>query len=631
MKKYLFFIISAFLLFSCGEKISNEGKDDTDKPEAPKGSETNPYIITEAAQFAEIRELLQPSTTTYIQLGADIDMKGVADYKPLNIADPYDKQIHFDGKNHTISNFACNDDSSAYPSLFGVLYGSCRNLKLDNVTITSKGQVCGVIGGYVGTADKPGTVENVTITNAVVASESARAGGVCGNAKEADFVNVSFQGTVSSTITDAEAKSGGFVGQVESSATFKDCSSDVILTVKQADAGGFAGKVMGTATFTGCKAKAVVTSYAAQKNRVGGFIGWNSSVKTVLTDCHVLQGSSLTDKSGRTTTASNGNYGGFIGFGDTDGTVLEISGCSATADIDAGVSHYNSCFISYLGYKSVTTIKDSYARGDVKSQVGNQVGGLLGNLHANASVTMTNCSYSGNISATGSYVGGIAGGVSGKMVLSMVSSSGTITSLGNYTGGLIGASMNDAVTITNCFSTAKVNAWGQQAGGLVGTTTNKLTMSDSYASGDVYSTTSGAAGLVGRVQKSSSITNCIAWNKNVATSRWANNVYAPGAVLGCAQEKGTYSKCWRRYDMVLTDDFMVLSDQEDFVDAMPPLPAYSTASHQQAYHGKAAPQGATLASVAKSLGWDEKVWNFASEGSTLGFTIKQLGDNKIEF
>ena len=120
-------------------------------------------------------------------------------------------------------------------------------------------------------------------------------------------------------------------------------------------------------------------------------------------------------------------------------------------------------------------------------------------------------------------------------------------------------------------------------------------------------------------------------NKNVATSRSANNVYAPGAVLGCAQANGTYKGCIRRYDMVLTDDFMVLSDQEDFVNAMPPCPSYSTETHQQAYHGKAAAPGATLASVAQSLGWDSSVWNFASQGSSLGFTIKQLGDNKIEF
>ena len=47
--------------------------------------------------------------------------------------------------------------------------------------------------------------------------------------------------------------------------------------------------------------------------------------------------------------------------------------------------------------------------------------------------------------------------------------------------------------------------------------------------------------------------------------------------------------------------------------------------------GKAAAADATLASVAKSLGWDNSTWNFASNGSGLGFTIKQLGDNKIEF
>jgi hypothetical protein len=40
--------------------------------------------------------------------------------------------------------------------------------------------------------------------------------------------------------------------------------------------------------------------------------------------------------------------------------------------------------------------------------------------------------------------------------------------------------------------------------------------------------------------------------------------------------------------------------------------------------------GATLASVAKSLGWDESVWDFSSS-SEMGITIKQLGDNKVEF
>ena len=108
-------------------------------------------------------------------------------------------------------------------------------------------------------------------------------------------------------------------------------------------------------------------------------------------------------------------------------------------------------------------------------------------------------------------------------------------------------------------------------------------------------------------------------------------MYAPGAILGCAQESGTYKGCIRRYDMILTDDFVVLSDQEDFVGAVPPCPSYSSESHQRSYHGKAAAPGAILASVAQSLGWNSEIWNFTLNAADLTFAVKPLGDNKIEF
>ena len=660
MKKTLALFLSAMVIFSCGEKLptGDDGKPDqgttenpggnTEKPDNPEtpenpgtpetpqpgaltgtGTEADPYVISKPEHFKELKSHIGAASTTYICLGADIDMASVTDYSPINVVSPFDKVIHFDGKDHTISNFTCSDDIVDYPSLFGVLTGSCRNLKVENATITSSSRKCGVIAASVGVTGMPAVVENVTITNAAITSAYERASGVCGDATEATFNNVSFQGTVTSTYTAKEAKAGGFIGQVEDGTTFTNCSVDVVLSAKSADIGGFAGKVIGTASFTGCKSKAALTSYAASKNRVGGFIGWNSSVKTVLTDCHVLAGTTITDKSGRAE-ASNGNYGGFIGFGDTDGTTLEISGCSADVDLNGGVSIYNAAFISYLGYTSNTTITDSHATGKVFAKAGNYVAGLVACVNKNAVVSITDSYFNGDVEATGGYVGGIVGGSQGKLTLSKVYSEGTVTAMSAYVGGLIGASMNDGITVTNCFSTAKVHGRGQQVGGLIGTTTNKLTMSDCFASGDVYSGTSGAAGLVGRVQKSSSIVNCIAWNKNVASSRSANNVYASGAILGCAQEKGTYKGCIRRYDMVYTDDFLTLVDHEDCENACPPLPSYSTATHQQAYHGKAAAADATLASVAKSLGWDESVWDFSSS-SEMGISIKQLGDNKVEF
>ena len=617
MKKSLLLILATLAIFSC-EKIKPE-------PEKPQGTAETPYVITTAEELTKVGELIKVDTLVYVELGADIDMAAVKDFVPFNAVAPYNKQIHFDGKGHSISNLTCN--SEKYPSLFGVLIGTCQNLNVDNANITANG-TCGVIAATVGSADVSAVLENVTITNSNVTNDGQFAAGVCGTAVNAKVKNVSFQGMVISNFTQ-EAKAGGFVGQAEDMSTFENCSVDVRFAGRGTDLGGFAGKVIETVKFTSCQSKAEIVSYAAQKNRVGGFIGWNSSVKTVLKDCHVLAGTTLTDKSGRTE-SSNGNYGGFIGFGDTTGTVLEISGCSADVKVDGGVSAYNSTFISYVGYASSTSIKNSYATGKVFSKTGNYTAGLLGCINKDAAVSISGCYFKGDVEATGGYVGGLVGGTSGKLTLTKSYSEGTVSAMSAYVGGLIGASMNDAVTITNCFSTSKIHARGQQCGGLVGTTTNKLTMSNCYASGDVYSGTSGAAGLVGRVQKSSIIENCIAWNKNVASSRSANNVYASGAILGCAQEKGTYRGCIRRYDMVYTDDFLTLVDHEDCVNAMPPLPSYSTATHQQAYHGKAAAADATLASVAKSLGWDETVWDFSSSSAN-EMTIKKLGDNKVEF
>ena len=364
------------------------------------------------------------------------------------------------------------------------------------------------------------------------------------------------------------------------------------------------------------------------------------------------------DKAIIISTSGCGIIGGYVGTGGKPGLVenVTITNSSVTNDGDraGGVcgTAKEATFrnVSFSGTVTSTWQGDAEAKagaflGQAESTVVLEnckaeadltakdvyTGGLAGFIHSNATVSMTGCSFSGSIDTQDGYVGGVAGAVSGILTLSKTSSSGTVTSLGAYVGGLVGASMKNGVSISNCYSTADVRAWGQQVGGLVGTTTSKLTMSNCYASGDVYSTTSGAAGLVGRVQKSSTITNCIAWNKNVSTSRTANNLYAPGGVLGCAQEVGTYSGCIRRYDMVLVDEWVSLYDQPDYVNAMPPLPSYSTATHQQSYHGKAAAPGATIASVAQSLGWDSTIWNFASDGSGLGFTIKQLGDNKIEF
>ena len=63
-------------------------------------------------------------------------MTGI-DWKPLNTGEPVDRfdiKIHFDGKGHTIRNLHC-EISSRYASFFGVMNGSCRNVRFENAEV----------------------------------------------------------------------------------------------------------------------------------------------------------------------------------------------------------------------------------------------------------------------------------------------------------------------------------------------------------------------------------------------------------------------------------------------------------------------------------------------------------------
>ena len=560
---------------------------ETPEPEVPgemegDGTEANPYILKTAEHMTQMREKAVLGGETWFKMCNDIDMTGITDYVPVNYDEEFGRKIHFDGGNFTISNFHYDKsvNGANYGSLFGVLYGSCRNLKIDNATIVATNG-CGVIGGYVGTAGKPGLVENVTITNSTVTNSGDRAGGVCGNAKEATFKNVSFQGTVICTYTEKEARSGGFAGFTETSAVFENCSADVVVVGDSQDLGGFVGKATGEVSFKGCRVKADITSNVATKNRCGGFLGWNSTAKADFTDCHVLAGSTITNKSGRGS-ASNGNFGGFIGFGDTAGSVNTITDCSADVVIDVDDnSTYNGGFIGGTGYESTTTIKGCSAAGTVN----------------------------GN-----NYTGGFIGAAQSTIVIEQCSASVDVTSTGQRSGSFVGVATK-AITIRDCYSTGDVVANGQQVGGILGYTGKVASVIERcYATGDITSNTAGTGGILGTNQiAGTKVSKCIAWNQNITCNRNASDKWAPGAVVGASDKNGTFEDCYRRADMNFVDaaGAMVLVDHDNVSDGLPAAPEYSEAATQCAYHGKASAADATVSSIAKELGWDETIWDLS--------------------
>ena len=543
------------------------------EPEEPEvtedGTEAHPYLLKTTDDLAAMREKALPGTETWFRLENDIDMTGVTNWTPINCGDvtgegeaavtKFERKINFDGNGKTISNFAPATymidklTEASYPSFFGVLYGTCKNLTITNASIADAKTASGILAGFVGTQDgevkMPGVVTNVSV-----------------------------QGTITAGID----KIGGMAGSAYN-ATFENCNVDVVITTTSTDVGGLVGKAVGDLVCSGCNVKANITSSAASKNRVGGLIGWNSTVTTTITNCHVLEGSVLTDASNRAS-ASNGNYGGLIGFGDTTGTVLTISESSATTVIEGGLGTYNAGFIGGLGYASTAVITDSWAKGSV---VGDN------------------------------YAGGFCGAVQNKSTIERCWADVEVSSTGQRSGSFIGTN-TDVIVVKNCYSLGNATGVGQQISGLIGYDKVGATIECCYAAGDITSDKSGSAGLVGTMDgETSSVVKCIAWNKNIVCNRTANNAWAPGAIVGSVTKaKGKYADCYRRADMVLTDlaeNGMTLFDQENVEGALPAAPSYSEATTQRAYHGKAAAAGATISSVAKQLGWDETIWDLSKD------------------
>ena len=570
--------------------VSQEYEEAVPEPEMTgTGTEADPYIILTSSHLLSVREKALPDAETYFRLEADIDMTSVDNWVPFNWDSPYSRKIHFDGNNKTISNFApktyndAEDVAAGYPSLFGVLYGSCQNLNVTGAKIEDAKSVAGILAGYVGTTDKPATVKNVYV-----------------------------QGSVSGT----KDRIGGMAG-VAQDAVFEDCSADVTVKTSSTDAGGFVGKVQGTSSFKGCDAKVILETSALEKNRAGGFIGWNGSVKTTIEDCHVLEGSKVTDISSKSAKA-NANLGGFIGFGDNKGTVLEIKNCSAKADVDAGAYGVQaSAFIGTLSYASTVVIQNSSAEGTVTSAQ-NYVGGVVAYNGGGAQLTVTGCSFNGTITGA-SGVGGIVGAAeSAPANISKCHVEGTLTTTGHNVGGIVGL-VNGVVDIQNCWANVSVNMAKSQFGaGIVGATTQTLTVKNCYALGEI-NVSRGAGGIVGQVKtQAPSVEGCIAWN-SISTNRTAAQ-YSPGAIVGNIQVNGKFAQCYRKADMLFSDVAMTLVDHEDIENGRPELPVYEEVAadaNQSAYHGKAAAADATISSVAKSLGWDETVWDLSGAVPTL--------------
>ena len=244
-----------------------------------------------------------------------------------------------------------------------------------------------------------------------------------------------------------------------------------------------------------------------------------------------------------------------------------------------------------------------YVSGKLENKVAHGTGGLFGVI---INATIDACSADVTIVSTKYDSGGIYGydNTQGpkRSVVSNCWTAGDIS--GNrMVGGIAGNAANNAtysdVVIRNCYSTAKVHAQFKY-GGIVGDAAQGLKTGEGLD-------------LKNHVEK------CIAWNESIYSDVADESVHSSaGAIVGFTSIRNYLSDCVRKADLVFSDcpgnAFNVLYDQENASPDSPlkeSVQSTGSTNYNYPYHGKAAAKGATASQVAKTLGWDESVWDLS--------------------
>lgn len=424
------------------------------------GTESDPYIIRNQLELISMVKGMK-SGKTYFKMDADVDMSDYEDWVPLNAVAPYDMAVDFDGCGHTITGFNCSSD--AYPSMFGVLVGSFRNVTFDNPVITAGSSSAGLLGSQCGTVDSPTEVKNVKVNNLTINMNSTTegVGGLAGRAIATTFSDI----TLSASIVDADGdgKAPNSVGGIV----------------------GVASEV--PSTFTNVHTSGSVTGNQRTAGLVGYIFKGNDKV--------VIEKSS----SAMNVNGFGQNAGGLIGF--ADGEYVTVTDSHSSGEV-VNNGHYAGGLIGSLaGY---STIQRCYVTGNVLAKGGNHIGGLIGNAtRTDGGTTIEDCYTTGNVTLTasnGRIAGGLVGGIENKtdVTVRRCYASGDVSTLTSVVGGLVGFAKSSKLTDDNNFKMEHCIAWNK-------TLTNKV--GNTWSSGGIIAVSNIVNTLTGNYRRPDMVLN----------------------------------------------------------------------------------------------------------------------------
>ena len=289
------------------------------------GTVDNPYLISNRNHMRNMMSVVELDKTYYFEMTNDVDMTGI-DWKPLNTGEPVDRfdiKIHFDGKGHTIRNLHC-EISSRYASFFGVMNGSCRNVRFENAEVIGYGSSCtGIVAGYLGTNALECLIENVYVSGTV--SGIQQVGGIGG---------IFAKGTVRNCYADVKvigsSRAGGIVAEPRNAVVVENCFATGTL-YSTGNAGGIAGGLNGNnPTIKGCIAWNEQIDGEPVSGRV---IGWQSNTYTKATDCYAKKDKIIAWGPNKGMTGADANTAGTYDWGNNKTAICH--GITTENSVDA--------------------------------------------------------------------------------------------------------------------------------------------------------------------------------------------------------------------------------------------------------------------------------------------------------
>ena len=334
-------------------------------------------------------------------------------------------------------------------------------------------------------------------------------------------------------------------------------------------------------------------------------------------------------------------YDYLINFDGGNNTIDNFS-CSYDSEMDS----YNKPSFFGLLYGECYDVRFTHASVTTNSGTAGILGGYVGyngkkaevyNVHVQGSVTKT-----ANVGDTG--VGGLAGRISYAYIDS--SSADVDVNVGNvqtYVGGLFGIDFGDGAIVRNCWTSGSVTG-SQRVGGICGGLIRNETQIINCFSTAAITCTYAMGGIAGHcnLDKASSVSpsttypdnvirGCIAWQSSLAVrdpNAGGSGHYSSGAIVAYTSTHNYLENCLRRADMSFQDysNTYLLYNQAN-ASPTEPLVTSGSGSYNFPYHGTSF--NGTLSQAAKSLNWDETVWDLSGSTPVLTGAVEPRSTDEV--